>query len=82
MSTIKIEKGIPIPRHEYRCRTLTLCPFEKMKVGDSFAIKDVDAGMYARLASVVTREHKRNDGNRYTMRRISEENVVRVWRIA
>lgn len=88
----KIEKNIPIPPRFHsgssRGRSfpeLTRYPFHLMEIGDSF-LSTADFGESTfhhrkRVRSSATSAEKRY-GKLYTVRRLKNENGIRVWRTA
>lgn len=78
---IKIQKGIPVPDAMHPLRG-TRYPFNKMKKGDSFAIKYTDNTskilVRGRLSGPVSKLNKKGKA-KYTTRTLAKE--IRVWRI-
>lgn len=79
MSEFKIEKGIPVAsdgrerQHKY--------PFAEMEVGDSFFVDNVQSGdkTYVSISSA-SRGYGYRHNKKFKQR--SENNGVRIWRIA
>ncbi len=67
---MKIDKGIPVPARHNRY------PWDRMKIGDSFFVKNADKHNVSSAASLRGRHY----GEKYTCRSI--DGGVRVWRIA
>lgn len=72
----KIQKNVPIPSKTAHGRK-KVYPFEKMEVGDSFAVPLIKTKT---VTSAVSQENKKYKGERrYTIRVI--KNKTRIWRI-
>lgn len=76
----KIEKNIPI-----RFKGISIYPFEKMEVGDSFAIPFTnEEDLKAKQNKVCITMKKfivdRKNGWKYCTKRDSTKNEIRVWR--
>jgi hypothetical protein len=73
---IKIDKGIPIPRH--RKGPKPKYPFAQMSIGDSFF-----AAASANTLSSSSYQHTTRIGGKFSMRATVEDGVTgyRVWRI-
>lgn len=97
MTKIVIEAGIPVPPKKAfvgRGGRKSKYPFEDMQVGDSFAMplgrqkkypSNRGAVSYKNETLLRSAAHgcaKRNPGMRFTVRRLDDEGMVRVWRVA
>lgn len=89
MTTIKIEKGVPIPAtREFKSRQKY--PFADMVVSDSFAIplgtktdKHGTPKSKTRISSAVYNFRKRSGMNhKFIIRTLYSKNEVRCWRVA
>lgn len=74
---ITIQSNIPAPINTALCENY---PFQKMKIGDSFAL---EAGLCQNVRSAATQWAKRHDGFKFKTRTLVEhgKSVVRVWRV-
>lgn len=77
-----IEKGIPIP-NSYRKGAPNKYPFSQMEVGDSFFVPYKDHDDYVRLTKTIHSAfvyYKKTLEHKHAMRKIVQENGIRVWR--
>ncbi len=74
---VKIDKGVPLPDNT---RWGHRWPFHEMEVGDSFAVP-LDTPEAKRVRSAACHCGKRHN-QRFTIRTLRSEGVVRVWRAA
>lgn len=69
---IKIEDNIPLPvRHSQY-------PFDRMQVGQSFAIEAIDRN---KLATSATRYMRANKGTKFKTAHMPGTTQVRIWRV-
>ena len=77
--TYPIESHIPYVETERRDY-----PFDRMSVGQSFMVPYIDGPdkqtVQRRVATVVYRQHQKDDGRRYSWKTVTEG--IRVWRVA
>lgn len=96
MTNIVIEANVPVPPKKafVRGERKSKYPFAAMQVGDSFAVplgrmrklpSNRGAVSYKGELTLRSAAHgyaKKNPGIKLTVRRLDDEGVVRVWRIA
>jgi hypothetical protein len=80
-----VEKGIPIPIINRTTRHLY--PFEKMEIGDSFAVpvilEEPHHKKFNKLNSAICAWRRKNKcpEKKFTCRFIKEESIIRCWRV-
>lgn len=73
---IKVEKGIPLPTKPHFAATYY--PFDKMKVGDSFAVPKEHASTVRQRMAAINQTTGERDPRVFTSRMMGEK--LRVWR--
>lgn len=88
MIIIEIEKNIPIPPKNRKLwkspEDYNRFPFSEMETGDSFFVPITDYEEYLRLSKAINGQmhyYGKLLGRKYSMRKIKEQNGIRVWRI-
>ena len=83
---IQVDHGIPIPPPQPRGRSPGIknyCPWDKLKVGDSFAYPPACDWRMTRIHAVnQILARKKWDRNTYVARRMPDTDVVRIWRVS
>lgn len=73
MSEYQVQSNVAFPNE---CRGVRKYPFNKMEVGDSFAVEKENRHLCSNAAS----HHGRNHGKKFSVRKHGDE--YRCWRIA
>lgn len=78
---MKVESGVPIPKITRVRTTGTRYPFDRMQLGDSFAVPMKDDSEETVLNRVRTAIHRyvKDYGGKFTVR-VMDDETVRVWR--
>lgn len=72
---IKVDRNIPIPPKEGRPNKY---PFESMKIGDSFEVRDVPKTTVLNAANSWAKRH--NKKVKFEIRYDKEKRILRIWR--